>query len=384
MKTAVIRKPMAVRTRTDPPLVTHQSAFLTIAGFWIFYTLIFSLRSAIMEHPMQTSLAPRRMAVACVGMALTFLLHLILQKFDRKTLGQRVAISFTTALPFAITIALANYYVFNVYDPINMFDTADTNKIAEIEDIIGFTTVQIVAEFAVNMYFFLVAWCSIYLVIGNASKVRSAERKAARFAQAAQDAELRSLRYQVNPHFLFNTLNSLSSLVITGKSEQAEAMIQNMSIFYRNSLSSDPLEDVTLLDEVESQKLYLEIEAVRYPKRLKVEFAIDPALENMLVPAMILQPLVENVIKYGVSYSSRPVTLRLSAWRTGDYNIIQIEDDGEQIASDQKRHGSGIGLPNVRDRLEARYGGRAKLETFAKPSGGFVATITLPIEGTPI
>ena len=243
---------------------------------------------------------------------------------------------------------------------------------------------QIVAEFAVNMYFFLVAWCSIYLVIGNASKVRSAERKAARFAQAAQNAELRSLRYQVNPHFLFNTLNSLSSLVITGKSEQAEAMIQNMSIFYRNSLSSDPLEDVTLREEVESQKLYLEIEAVRYPKRLKVEFAIDPALENMLVPAMILQPLVENAIKYGVSYSSRPVTLRLSAWRAVDFNIIQIEDDGEAIASDQQSHGSGIGLPNVHDRLEARYAGRAKLKTFAKPNGGFIATITLPSEGTPI
>ena len=369
---------MLPKFKKHMPLVSHQLALLTITGFWTFYTLIFSLRSAIMDHPMQASLAPRRMAVALIGILLTFLLHLILQRFDRRNLGQRVAISFVTALPFALVIALANYYIFNVYNPITTFDTLDSSQVQEIENLLGFTTFQIVAEFTVNMYFFLIAWCSIYLVIGNALKVREAERIAARYAKAAQDSELRSLRYQVNPHFLFNTLNSLSSLVIKGQNERAEAMIQNLSIFYRNSLSSDPLEDVTLAEEVHLQKLYLEIEAVRYPERLRTQIDIDPDLEKLHVPALILQPLVENAIKYAVSRSDRPVELKISARRHEDKVLIIVEDDGDPAGGNDRDHGNGIGLPNVRDRLEARYGAAAKLDTFHKPKGGFIATITLP------
>ncbi len=352
-------------------------AFLTILAFWIFYALIASLRSAVMDFPAQGELALRRLVVTGIGIFLTWLLYLFLRLFDRKPLSIRIGTAFMASVPCAAVFATINYYIFNIYDPISIFSDPSLGK--KVEDIklqLGFTNVQEITEIAVSLYFFIIAWASLYLALGYAREVREAERVASRFAQAAQDSELRSLRYQVNPHFLFNTLNSLSSLVISGQNAQAEAMIQNLSSFYRNSLSSDPLEDVTLAEEVELQRHYLDIEAVRYPERLRVEIDIAPDLMALNVPALILQPLVENAIKYGVSRTSRPVTIRIAARREKGHILISVADDGEIVLADLA-HGNGIGLANVRDRLEARYGRNASLQTHEGDNGGFTATLIL-------
>lgn len=360
-------------------LVGHQMAFLTIIGFWLFHMLIVSLRAAVLDFPSQGELAQRRLLVTLIGIVLTWLLYLFLRLFDRKPLGTRVAAAFIGAIPCAIAIAWANYFLFNIYDPISLFEDPNLGKrVEEVDALLGFTAWQEVAEIAVTRYFFIIAWASLFLALGYAREVREAERKASRYAQAAQDAELRSLRYQVNPHFLFNTLNSLSSLVIKGQPKEAEAMIQNLSTFYRTSLSSDPLEDVTLADEVDLQRLYLDIEVVRYPKRLKTAIHIDPDLMDAHVPALILQPLVENAIRYAVSQSSKPVTIAIEAIRNGGNMEISVTDDGEPF--DGSGGGSGIGLANVRDRLETRYGAKAGLTTKKLAKGGFVATLTIPVE----
>src|SRR5690606_13935264 len=146
-----------------------------------------------------------------------------------------------------------------------------------------------------------------YLALCYAAAVRGAEREAAGFRAAAQAAELRALRYQVNPHFLFNTLNSLSSLVMTDKKEEAERMIINLATFFRTSLTGDPTEDVPLYEEIRLQRLYLDIETVRFPDRLKVEVDVPDPLRTACVPGLILQPIVENAVKYGVSRARRPV-----------------------------------------------------------------------------
>jgi LytS/YehU family sensor histidine kinase len=257
-------------------------------------------------------------------------------------------------------------------------DPEIARQIDAIEKKMGYTIVQDILESAIVLYYFLIAWASLFLALGYAREVREAERKTSRFAQAAQDAELRSLRYQVNPHFLFNTLNSLSSLVITGKPTEAEAMIQNLSNFYRTSLSSDPLEDVTLEEEVDLQRLYLEIESVRYPKRLRVDINIPDELMKQHVPALILQPLVENAIKYGVSRTARPVHVTISAAQDASNLVLSVTDDGEAIEAGHVG-GNGIGLANVRDRLEARYRSAARLDTQNVDGGGFIATLTLPL-----
>jgi signal transduction histidine kinase len=346
-------------------------ALLTIIGFWAFYALILSLRAALLEFPAQAILFERRLMVACVGVLVTWLLYVGLRMADRRALGFRVSLAFVGAIPCAIILASANFYIFNLYEPISLFkDPSLGRSVENLKAQLGLSFWQEIADISVTHYFFL--------AIGYAREVREAERKTSRFAQAAQDAELRSLRYQVNPHFLFNTLNSLSSLVMTGKPKEAEAMIQNLSNFYRTSLSSDPLEDVTLADEVELQRLYLEIESVRYPKRLRVKIDIPSALMGQHVPALILQPLVENAIKYGVSRTTRPVELRISAKAEGGVLILSVLDDGEAVDPDHVG-GNGIGLANVRDRLEARYKSAARLDTQAIAGGGFVANLRLPL-----
>jgi two-component system, LytTR family, sensor kinase len=360
-------------------LVGHQMAFLTIIGFWLFHAVIVSARAALLDFPAQGELINRRMVVTAIGIAVTGLLYLFLRLFDRQPLGRRVTAAFLGAIPCSIAIAWVNYVVFNVYDPISLFEDPDVGRrVKEVEAMLGFSAWQEIAEIAVTRYFFIIAWASLYLALGYAREVREAERKASRYAQAAQDSELRSLRYQVNPHFLFNTLNSLSSLVITGKPKEAESMIQNLSNFYRTSLNSDPLEDVTLAEEVDLQRLYLDIEAVRYPERLRTLIKISPDLFNQHVPALILQPLVENAIKYGVSRSNRPVTIEIKADQIDDMMVISVSDDGEAMTSSDKG-GNGIGLANVRDRLEARYRSAAALQTHAREKGGFIATLTLPL-----
>jgi signal transduction histidine kinase len=360
-------------------LVGQQMALLTIIGFWAFYALILSLRAALLDFPEQSTLFERRLMVAGVGVFVTWLMYMGLRLADRNSLGFRVGMAFLASIPCAIILASANFYIFNLYDPVSLFKDPDVGRtVEELKNQLGLSFWQEIADISVTHYFFLIAWASLYVAIGYAREVREAERKTSRFAQAAQDAELRSLRYQVNPHFLFNTLNSLSSLVITSKPKEAEAMIQNLSNFYRTSLSSDPLEDVTLEEEVDLQRLYLEIEGVRYPKRLRTEIDIAPDLMNQHVPALILQPLVENAIKYGVSRTTRPVTISIRAQAEADHMVISVSDDGDPIDTEHVG-GNGIGLANVRDRLEARYKSTARLDTETLSAGGFVARLTLPL-----
>ncbi len=361
------------------PSVGQQVAILSILGFWLFYVIIITLRAAVSDWPAQEELALRRVVVTLFGIAITYLLYRLLRLFEEKALSTRIITAFAGAIPCAVAIAIFNYYMFNVYDPQSLFDEAHMEKMREYMETENYALKAIVED-SVSRFFFMISWASLYLTLSYASEVRTVERKAARFAQAAQDAELRSLRYQVNPHFLFNTLNSLSTLVMRSQPAEAEKMILNLSKFYRTSLSGDPLEDVALSEEVHLQKLYLDIEAVRFPKRLKTETDVPAELDDVLVPGLILQPLVENAIKHGVAHSKRPVTIRISATTERDFLIITVSDDGEaQPKNKSNGMNNGIGLANVRDRLETRFGSQAKLKTFHPETGGFVAELTMPL-----
>lgn len=240
---------------------------------------------------------------------------------------------------------------------------------------------QELTDIALGRYFLLIAWAALYLALGNAQQRRAAEWREAEYRRAAKAAELRSLRYQVNPHFLFNTLNSLSALVMVGRAEEAERMIQTISSFYRHSLTTDPTADVPLVDEIALQRHYLAIEGVRFPERLRVEFDVPANVEQACVPGMILQPLVENSIKYAVSATTRPVTIRIRAQAVGDLLVLSVADDGPGLPPGDHRTagGTGIGLANVRSRLAARFGAQARVESGPLPAGGYASVLTLPI-----
>ncbi|RVT95168.1 hypothetical protein EOD43_12535 [Sphingomonas crocodyli] len=236
-----------------------------------------------------------------------------------------------------------------------------------------------IADQAMNGYFFFAAWGALFLALSYAAAVRIAERESARYRTAARDAELRALRYQVNPHFLFNTLNSLSTLVLKDKPDEAEKMILNLSTFFRTSLTADPKEDVTLAEEIRLQRLYLDIEAVRFPERLSVDIQIPENLKNACVPCLILQPLVENAIKYGVSRSKRPVNVKIIAREDTEGLVLTVEDDGDPIDDKGASKGTGVGLRNVIDRLRARFGEEAACRHGPLPNGGFGVTIFMPL-----
>ncbi|WP_226016224.1 histidine kinase [Novosphingobium sp. FKTRR1] len=257
-------------------------------------------------------------------------------------------------------------------------EPASTAAVAAIAGLASDDLWKQLTDVAMGRYFLLIAWAALYLALGNAEMVRAVERREGEYRRAAKAAELRSLRYQVNPHFLFNTLNSLSALVMVGRNEQAERMIQTISSFYRASLAGDPTSDVPLADEIALQQHYLEIETVRFPERLRVEFAVPPALENAHVPGMILQPLVENSIKYAVSATTRPVTIRIAAREVAGFLLLTVADDGPGKPAGQG--GTGIGLANVQSRLQARYGNAAQVESGPLPAGGYATVLTIPLD----
>ena len=218
----------------------------------------------------------------------------------------------------------------------------------------------------------------MWVALLYAARVQRVEREAALYARAAQDAELRALRYQVNPHFLFNTLNSLSSLVMRERADEAERMILNLSTFFRASLTREANDNVTLAEELKLQLLYLDIEKVRFPERLVVKVLVPEELLGALVPALILQPLVENAIKYGVSRSQRPVTVTIAAEAIGDRLEIWVRDDGEGLPTGQES-GCGVGLANVQARLKAAWGDAAHSIAGAPSAGGWLVRLSMPL-----
>jgi hypothetical protein len=240
------------------------------------------------------------------------------------------------------------------------------------------------ADTAVVWLFFFAAWSAVYLAAVSQRQALALQRRAALAETAAQAAQVRALRYQVNPHFLFNTLNSLSSLVMTGREQEAESMILKLSTFFRTSLSLDPNADVTLEEEIELQRLYLDIEKVRFPRRLKVEIDVPPELRGARLPALVLQPVVENGIKYGVSATKDKVTLRISA-RSPQPGRLELEVSnfgGTALKSPRNRHHSsstGVGLANVCQRLDARFGRDASCSFGPLPDGGYQVVMTLPL-----
>jgi hypothetical protein len=195
---------------------------------------------------------------------------------------------------------------------------------------------------------------------------------------AAQQAQLAALRYQLNPHFLFNALNSISALIVTRRNEDAERMTEKLSSFLRTSLNADPGELVPLEEELSLIEEYLDIESVRFGERLVVNVDCSPEASEALVPSFLVQPLVENAIKHGVARSRDPTEIAIdAAVEDGELCIVVrncIPDGAERT---KQRGRGGVGLMNVRRRLEAVYGKRASLAAEAEDDS-YVARICIP------
>ncbi|MFA9200885.1 MAG: sensor histidine kinase [Cypionkella sp.] len=404
---------MSVAEYQEDRGVALRTVLASIAGLWACYFVLVTIRAAI-GLELQGELLWRRALVCFAGMAITFLMWLLLRLFDRKRLGLQIGAALLLAVPASLAIAQTNLMVFadiqeqverkiaeqrgfsirrdvagnivieapsvpgpDADGPLGPDSAAGTNRVVLPSDELGRARWVPLIELAIGRYFLLLSWAALYLALGAIGRAREAERRENRFRSAARAAELRSLRYQVNPHFLFNALNSLSALVMTGKGERAEEMIQGLSSFYRHSLAENPTGDVALADEIALQRDYLAIEEVRFPDRLRVRIDLPAALADVRVPGMILQPLVENSVKYAVAPTSRPVTITIAAREEYERLVLTVADDGPGVC-DGSAHGFGIGLANVCDRLQARFGLDAAL-TSGPVEGGYRNELRLPL-----
>jgi LytS/YehU family sensor histidine kinase len=184
--------------------------------------------------------------------------------------------------------------------------------------------------------------------------------------------------YQLNPHFLFNTLNAISAMIVTRRNDEAELMTDKLSSFLRASLTSDPTELVPLDQELTLMEDYLEIESIRFGERLHVEIDCASDACGVPVPSFLLQPLVENAIKYGVAPSLEPVNIRVTGRREQGELVVTVEDDGRAAANAITSAGTGVGLQNVRRRLAALYGDSGTV-TAGRREQGYAAVIRLPV-----
>ena len=238
------------------------------------------------------------------------------------------------------------------------------------------------------------AWSALYYAINFFLQVEEQTDRLERLQAQATGAQLAMLRYQLNPHFLFNTLNSISTLVLLKQTEPANAMLSRLSSFLRHTLVNEPGGKVTVEQEVATLKLYLDIERMRFEDRLRTEFHIEHAAANACLPSLLLQPLVENAIKYAVGPQEEGAKISIAARLVGQRLRITVSDTGPGLQSATERtrlaaalpagsgivSSTGVGLANIRDRLAQAYGENHIFNIRTPAQGGFTVVIEIPYE----
>lgn len=232
---------------------------------------------------------------------------------------------------------------------------------------------------SLNFIWSYLAVSAMILALAYAVDVGEREERIHALQALAHAAQLRALRNQLNPHFLFNTLNSITGLISRDRNREAEQMTESLADFLRQTLALDPQKQITLGEEVQLQQLYLAIEKARFPERLNVRMEIPDELIAALVPSLITQPLIENSIKYAVARSSDPVQLEIIAAAVDSRLELTIRDDGGNADSAPAK-GARVGLANVSERLRAHYGSEGMLDAYPRDGGGFCNLVRLPLQ----
>lgn len=344
--------------------VGPRPVILLTAGLWACVWVVFTVRSFFQVDDVWL-LAAARLVNCFMGGLVSFGIFLFLRSHQRRR--------FTVLLAEALLLSMAAAILFGVISQeiIEFITQAPPRPDQTYADLILDRT-------QASPWIYL-AWCCGYLALEYNERLRDNELRMVELQALAADAENRMLRYQIQPHFLFNTLTALSTLILDRENVRAERMVMALSQFLRHSLVRSPQDRVQLRAEVEAQEQYLGIEQERFGERLRFSKDIAPEAERLMVPSLILQPLIENAVKYAVANSSSPVTIELVARREGDVLSVAVCDNGP-VAKPEAQSGLGLGLANVRRRLEVAYGDRATFEHGPQPSGGYAARLSLPAE----
>src|SRR5882762_2455944 len=214
-------------------------------------------------------------------------------------------------------------------------------------------------------------------VLESRERLAQQQTETARLNEQLSKAQLRALRQQIEPHFLFNTLNAVSGLVREGRNEAAVSMIVGLSDLLRRVLEDSSRQQVPLQEEMEFTQTYLDIQKARFADRLQLSVDVPSELWLAQVPSLILQPMVENAVKHGIAKRAQGGSIRIGASRTNGTLTLSVRNDGPSLPADWEI-GSGIGIANVRTRLQSLYGEGFTLTLRNQDAGGVEASVSLP------
>jgi two-component system, LytTR family, sensor kinase len=234
---------------------------------------------------------------------------------------------------------------------------------------------------AVGATYLLVCWMGLYFGFKYYESLQVERENTLRASALAQESQLKMLRYQLNPHFLFNTLNAISTLILDNRNAVANSAVSGLSEFLRYTLDQDPMKKVTVQQELEALNLYLNIEKMRFGARLAIRHSIDEDASGMLMPSLLLQPLIENAIKYAISPRESGGTISISAQVSAGKLHLTVCDDGPGLVDpgplvEGRR---GVGIRNTRERLQVLYGAQG-LVAVTNANPGLRVALTFPAE----
>jgi two-component system LytT family sensor kinase len=335
---------------------------LFIILFWLAqFGLLTAQRMAFMEEETTRLLLPRLLVALC-SMTISFGIAAVMTRTRGAHLGRRVAILGALVVVATVLHAIINFTIFQMF--------------IKMES----STYEIVMSYSMAFVSWLWSYSAVSgLTFALLSHFEGVEREheISRLQRIASDAQLRALRYQLNPHFMFNTLNSVTALISTGHASDAEEMVENLADFLRAGLSLDALEDITLKRELELQSLYLAIEKVRFGDRLNAREEVSDQAARAVVPSLVTQPLIENAIRHGVAPTTEPVEIVISARVEEEMLYVSIRNTAPDIARPGQR-GTGVGLINVEERLRARFGPEVQFSAGLAADGMYEVAFVVP------
>lgn len=329
--------------------------------FWVSNYALLTLVSALSGNHHLGQLIPIRLGELLLGLIFSFGIHKMLCRLPT-TRKRLIALAIVAPIA-AETFAWAVFFAEAAVDPAVSFQNVSW---AGTVKTISFWT-----------WFFL-AWAGTYLAVSYSFDLQEEQRVAAEVRERAHIAQLRALHSQINPHFLFNSLNSVAALILDRKMKRADEMVTKLARFLRMGLAADPTDKILLSEEIELQRTYLEIEQLRYDD-LQVSIDVAPELANARLPTLILQPIVENAVKYGVAGAPPPASIHIRAWSADSRLFLEVVDSGTGKCIGAS--GNGIGLDNVQKRLSLVYGeGQSELVSGRIGGGSFRVRLEFPLE----
>jgi len=359
---AFVRKRLAV-TLDELLRNRHRLFWVLNIGGWIGYALAAWLGALAHEKP------DPYFAVVTAVAAAGFIVTLPMRSIYRHLWGRSPAVIAAGSLLTSYLVALGWRWLHNEL----YFDwVKDSWQPEGFMDYVGGV---------LGSFYVMLCWSGLYFGIKYYQQLQQQTEQTLKATAAAHQAQLKMLRYQLNPHFLFNTLNAISTLILDGANDTANLAVSRLSDFLRYTLDNDPMKRVTLGSELGALDLYLETEKVRFSDRLTIEKDIEPRALDALVPSLILQPLIENAIKYAITPREDGGSIRITAQLHDDMLVLQLADDGPGLGSGSSKHkSSGVGLRNTRERLAQFYGDRQAFTLAPNEPSGLVITINLPYE----